>query len=136
MTATYTYSDELVSDIYKDAYGFRPTAHFWGCWKEMSPVQKQVEWDFLLQRSEDAADHERKREQEAVVKFESWLRKVENHAGTVENALRWMTESERDSGWMAHSRDAEQWVWKQGFLFTDRGREVVEMLKRIYKMEY
>ncbi|MFZ9131493.1 MAG: hypothetical protein ACO20M_06005 [Methylophilaceae bacterium] len=136
MTATYTYSDELVSDLYKSAYGTRPTAHFWGCWKEMSPVMKQVEWNFLLQRSEDAADHERKREQEAIVKFEYWLRKVEDRHGTVENALRLMTESERDSGWMAHSQDAEHWVWKQGFLFTDRGREVVEMLKRIYKMEY
>jgi len=132
----YTYSDELVSDLYKSAYGVRPTAHFWDCWKEMSPVMKQVEWDFLLQRSEDAAYHERKREQEAIVKFESWLRKVEDHAGTVEDALRWMTQQHRANGWMAHSQHAEQWVWKQGFLFTDRGREVVEMLKRIYKMEY
>jgi len=135
MTA-YTYSEELVSDLHKDAFGFRPTDHFWDRWEEMSPVQKQLEWDRLLQRSEDAADHERKRGQEAVVEFEWWLRKAENRAGTVENALRWMTESERDSGWMAHSQDAEHWVWKQGFLFTDRGREVVEMLKRIYKMEY
>jgi len=136
MTATYTYSDELVSDLYKNAYGTRPTAHFWGCWKEMSPVMKQVEWDFLLQRSEDAADHERKREQEAVAEFERWLRLAEDHAGTVENALRWMTTEERQNGWMKHSQDAEHWVWKQGFLFTNRGREVVEMLKRIYKMEY
>ena len=75
-------------------------------------------------------------EQFYLADFERGLRKVLDHAGTVEDALRWMTQEERDNGWMKHSQDAEQWVWKQGFLFTDRGREVVEMLKRIWEMEH
>lgn len=76
-------------------------------------------------------------QQIAVVEFESRLRKIEDDTDcTVESALRWMTTEERENGWMKYSQDAEHWVWNQGFLFTQRGWEVVEMLKRIYKMEY
>ena len=136
-TATaYDYDDQCVSDLHKEAYGFRPSRSFLNKWAEMTPAQKQAVWDYLCRESDDRADKERHDAQFAVVEFESRLRKIEDHAGTVESALRWMTQEERDNGWMKHSQDAEHWVWEQGFLFTERGREVVEMLKRIYKMEY
>ena len=82
----------------------------------------------------------------AVVEFESRLTKTCDAIGHdvdflrseehVRKALRWMTQEERDNGWMKYSHDAEHWVWNQGFLFTERGWEVVEMLKKIWKMEY
>ena len=30
-----------------------------------------------------------------------------------------------------HSQDVEHWVWKQGILFTDYGRELVKELEKI-----
>ena len=141
MTATataydYDYDDQCVSDLHKEAYGFRPSRRYLNKWEEMTPAQKQTEWDYLCRESDDRADEERRLTERLLGEFDSWLRKTEEQAGSVENALCWMTQEDRDNGWMKHSQDAEHWVWNQGFLFTDRGREVVEMLKRIYKMEY
>ena len=42
---TYTFDDSIVSDLHKDAYGFRPTAGFMRFWAALSPEQKQVEWE-------------------------------------------------------------------------------------------
>lgn len=136
MTTTYTYSDELISDLHKDALGFRPSSRFFEEWETYSPAEKQDEWDYLCDRLEESIAREKEEEAQAVVEFESWLLKTMQHAGTAEDALRWMTQEERDNGWMEHSQDADHWVWKQGFLFTDRGREVAKMLKKIWKMEY
>ena len=61
MSATYTYSDELYSDFFKDAYGFRPRGEIYARWNAMTPDQKQREWDMIgdafddRQREEDAA---------------------------------------------------------------------------------
>ena len=151
MTATatataYDYDDQCVSDLHKGAYGFRPSRRYLNKWEEMTPGQKQAEWDYLCRESDDRADEERRLTVLILGEFEGWLTRTCDAIGhdvdflrTEEHdrkALRWMTQEERDNGWMKNTQDAEQWVWKQGFLFTERGREVVEMLKRIYKMEY
>jgi len=137
MTTTYTYSDELFSDFHKDAFGFRPSSDQMARWNAMSPDEKQDEWDYLDRSLENNIAREKAEADRAVVDFERWLEtEISIGAGDEETALRWMTSVEREDGWMKHSQDAEQWVWKQGILFTDRGREVVEILKRIYKMEY
>jgi hypothetical protein len=146
-TATATaYVDQCVSDLHKDAYGFRPSRRFLNKWEEMTPAQKQTEWEYLCRESDNRADEERRLNERRLVEFEGWLTKTCDAIGHdvdflrseehVRKALRWMTQEERDNGWMKNSQDAEHWVWERGFLFTERGREVVEMLKRIYKMEY
>lgn len=59
MTA-FTYSDELISDLHKDAYGVRPSASFfYRWWHEMSPAQKQEEWDNIQSYLEREIDRER-----------------------------------------------------------------------------
>jgi len=136
MTTTYTYSDELISDLHKDALGFRPSSRFFEEWKTYSPAEKQDEWDYLCRLSEESAAREKEAAAQAVAEFDRWIKTEMHYALDEETALRWMTSEERDNGWMEHSQDADHWVWKQGFLFTDRGREVAKMLKKIWKMEY
>ena len=137
MTTTYTYSDELFSDFHKEAFGFRPSSDQMARWNAMSPDEKQDEWDYLDRSRENNMALEKAEADRAVMKFERWLEaEITVGAGDEETALRWMTQEDRDRGWMKHSQDAEQWVWKHGFFFTDRGREVVDMLKRIWKMEH
>ena len=57
---TYTYSDELYSDFFKDAYGFRPRGEIYARWNAMTPDEKQREWDMIgdafddRQRAEEA----------------------------------------------------------------------------------
>ena len=134
----YTFSNELISDLHKDAYGFRPTADFMDMWKNgLSDEGRQTEWDYLCNKVDESISHEKAEAAQAVEEFNHRvLETIRYGAGDEETALRWMTSEERDNGWMEHSQDAEHWVWKQGFLFTDRGREVVQMLKKIWKMEY
>ena len=45
--ATYTYDEDCYSDLYKDVYGFRPRGAVWEHWKNMTPAEKQVQWDYL-----------------------------------------------------------------------------------------
>lgn len=61
---SYTYSDELFSDLHKDAYGFRPGGAGFNCWNAMTPDQKQARWDQMVI---DLATNEenRAREEEA-----------------------------------------------------------------------
>ena len=44
----YTYSDELVSDLHKDAWGFRPREKFWFYWEISDQDAKQAIWDNLI----------------------------------------------------------------------------------------
>ena len=65
MTATataydYDYDDQCVSDLHKEAYGFRPSRRYLNKWEEMTPAQKQTEWDYLCRESDDRADEERR----------------------------------------------------------------------------
>jgi len=44
---TYTYDDQTVSDLHKDAYGTRPGARFMQLWKGLSPDDKQGMWESM-----------------------------------------------------------------------------------------
>lgn len=45
----FTYDEDTYSDLYKDAYGFRPRGGQYKVWAEMTPEQKQAEWDSLCE---------------------------------------------------------------------------------------
>ena len=49
---------------------------------------------------------------------------IEAGAGNRITALRWMTSTET----FYLEQDVEHWVWNQGILFTDYGRELVKEL--------
>jgi hypothetical protein len=48
MYKTYTFSDQLVSDLHKDAYGYRPSEAFWLDWSRGTDDDRQSMWDDLL----------------------------------------------------------------------------------------
>jgi hypothetical protein len=56
MNKTYTFDENLVSDIHKDAYGFRPRDGFWSRWSNATIDQKQVIWDELLDEAQEWHD--------------------------------------------------------------------------------
>jgi hypothetical protein len=56
---------------------------------------------------------------------------IEAGAGNRINALRWMTSTET----FYHVQDVEGWVYRQGILFTEYGRELVEELMEIVEFE-
>lgn len=44
----YDFDENVISDLHKDAYGFRPDQSFWGLWAASNPEQKQAVWDNLI----------------------------------------------------------------------------------------
>ena len=123
----YTYSEELFSDFHKDAYGFRPRNHrFYDA--DTTPAEKQEIWDATGRAFDRRQAEEARREEEALADFKAQITKViEAGAGNRINALRWMTSSET---FYSH-QCVEMWVYDQGILFTDYGRELVKELMDI-----
>ena len=123
----YTYSEELFSDFHKDAYGFRPRNHrFYDA--DTTPAEKQEIWDATGRAFDRRQAEEARMEEEALAEFKAQITKViEAGAGNRINALRWMTSNET----FYHSQDVEGWVYSQGILFTDYGRELVKELMDI-----
>ena len=125
----YDFDDNIFSDLHKDAYGFRPRGHEY---YEALPARKQEIWVKVCEDLEAAQEEEARQEQEAVAEFKAQITKViEAGAGNRITALRWMTSTET----FYHSQDVEHWVYKQGILFTDYGRELVHELMDLVEFE-
>jgi len=131
---TYTFDSQIVSDLHKDAFGYRPTAEFWDMWKNgLSDEGRQAEWDYMIKALNDSIEEEKLREQYDLEAFEHQLVTImKTHNIDEETALRWMTQIER----IENSQDIEHWVWQFGILFTPRGKQIVGTLKKIYNTKY
>ena len=128
----YTYSDQLISDLHKDALGFRPIEAFWEGWTQSDDDKKQAIWDGLCREMDRRQEEEARTEAYLLAKFKEEVQSyIELGAGDRQTALRWMTQDET----FYHSQDIEHWVWKQGILFTDEGRELVKELMDIVQFE-
>ena len=125
---TYTFDESIVSDLHKDAYGFRPSQSWWAMWAAFNADQMQAEWDHLIEVMNESIEMERLEKERALAEFKALVQKtIELGAGDEETALRWMTQDET----FYHSQDVEHWVWNQGILFTDYGRELVKRLNSL-----
>jgi len=111
-----------ISDAHKDAYGFRPRGYDW----DTMAMDELNQWaDELSEEVAREIEREEARNAEAVAEFKSLVQStIEMGAGDEETALRWLTQSEE----FYHSQDVEHWVYNQGILFTDYGRELVNRL--------
>lgn len=63
---TCTFDENLVSDLHKDAFGYRPREYFWAEWNNSTDAQKQVIWDDLLDDHKRAMDLEAQEQERAV----------------------------------------------------------------------
>ena len=129
---TFTYSDDCFSDLHKDVYGFRPRGSLMDDWNDRTPRQKQELWNALCDELEANTIFEKQQAENAVAKFEARVKDViELGAGNRTNALLWMTSSEK----FFHSQSVEHFVWEQGILFTDYGKQLVKDLCEIVEYE-
>lgn len=122
---TYTFCEDIFSDLHKDAYGFRPRGHEF---YDATPERKQEIWDYFCQVVEDNIAAEREHEARAMRDFEQEVQNmIDLGAGDRTTALRWMTQSEE----YYTEQCVEHWVWNRGILFTDEGRQLVKDLMNI-----
>lgn len=92
---TYTFDENIVSDLHKDARGYRPTTIWWEIWDSYSNDEKQTEWDLLCNELKETMAEDNRRETEMLLAFN---RRVEDAialgAATQKDAIRWIIESE------------------------------------------
>ena len=95
----YTIDSDIVSDLHKDAYGYRPGEYWWGQWRANTDAEKQAEWDSLIVALGNANEEHRQREVSAIERFEVLVNNtIENGAKTRESALRWIMEASTCDG--------------------------------------
>jgi hypothetical protein len=95
---TFTYSDDLYSDLHKDARGVRPGNAGAVYWDTLSPAEKQIQWDALVREMDERYIQEAAMEDIAILEFEAAVDAIiENGAAGRETAIRWMIEAEDDN---------------------------------------
>ena len=109
---TYTFSDDCISDLHKDAYGFRPKVGFWTRWASATDAEKQQEWDWLVQVLERSMEEEKLNFQSCIARFEERLAGLlELGAKDTAMAIRWLDEAYQTNG------DLEFLEWNLGLPF-------------------
>ena len=125
----YTFDENTLSDLHKDARGYRPRSEsFWNEWSIATDAGKQSIWDGLCAELDRSIIEEKEVAERAIVSFLAEMNKfIEYGAGDRETALRWMTDSET----FYSSQCVEAWVYNKGILFTNYGRDLVKELMGI-----
>jgi len=123
---------DIISDLHKDARGYRPSQYFWEGWKELSDEGQKEIFDMLAEALQIRERDEREMEQRAIENFEARIADViKLGAGNRQTALRWITSQEK----FYHSQSVEHFVWEQGILFTDYGKKLLNELLEIVEYE-
>jgi hypothetical protein len=96
---TYTFDERIVSDLHKDARGFRPSEYWWQQWNLCSDAQKQIMWDALSEELSAELDRERVAKARAMLALTERLEKMyEIGAKSEVQALQWIMEAEEFDG--------------------------------------
>jgi len=91
---SYTFDANIVSDLHKDAYGYRPTSVFWIDWNNGSDSYKQKMWDYLLEDLDAELARERDEQALAVFSYETQIaNNIALGAADRATAIRWMMQS-------------------------------------------
>lgn len=115
----YTFSDDIVSDLYKDARGFRPDEYFWEEWTQSPDDAKQRIWDNLVKEMEYKQKEEARIEAANLVEFRNSVRKTMDFCGTKwTQAVEYLCDAEGDD--VNCDQGFDYFLWKQGIGFEDR----------------
>ena len=94
----YTFDEQIVSDLHKDARGFRPTSGWWKVWNSMSDSTKQDMWDALCVELSETMDRERRAEADAMIAMHQRIQGTMLLGAKDEvQALKWIMEAEEFS---------------------------------------
>ena len=117
---------EVYSDFHKDAYGFRPRFDY----TLLSTEELAADFETFGRDLESRNIREAEAEAQAILAFEKLIRTtIDNGAEDEEQAIKWIIGAEFDLDGVYHKQDIEQFVWNQGFLFTDYGRQLVRKIE-------
>lgn len=91
---TYTFDASIISDLHKDARGFRPTQQWTQTFNAAQDSEKQWIWDNLCRELEEELERERQEENRAIERFNTLVQKnIAIGAADETTAIRWIIES-------------------------------------------
>ena len=91
---SYSFAENAISDLHKDAYGFRPSVEFSMLWQLSSDDQKQEIWDDLVAIMQRSMEAEEAAEKAASEAFEGQIQAaLLSGAADRETAIRWVVEA-------------------------------------------
>lgn len=94
MIIDYTFDDDCVSDLHKDAIGFRPSKSWWSQWNTNTDAEKQVEWNSLLASLERSNAEKAAFDDKMIAVFETRVANL-MHSGTNRaRIIAWLIEAE------------------------------------------
>jgi hypothetical protein len=90
----HSFSDELISDLHKDAKGFRPSESFYNNWINASNKEKQSIWNALIKEFNAKVEEENAQEELAIKSFNDKINKmIACGAEDTKQAMRWIVDS-------------------------------------------
>jgi len=100
-TRNYTFDADTLSDLHKDAYGFRPRSEeFWAAWDSADDDGKQRIWDQLVDAVGDSIREEQRYHNMAIAEFEGWVKQTMKIVvdSTREDCIRMMHDAHETRG--------------------------------------
>jgi beta-lactamase class D len=111
-TMTYTFDEAIVSDLHKDAWGFRPSSYWWHRWNEGSDATKQSMWNSLTVDLEVAMAEEKAEFERAIAEYEVRLAGyISIGAKDRATAIRWLVQS-------LELTEADKWYGAEYICYT------------------
>tara|TARA_R110001599_G_scaffold218208_7_gene416512 strand:- start:69 stop:473 length:405 start_codon:yes stop_codon:yes gene_type:complete len=112
----------IMSDMHKDAYGFRPRHINFDAFTD---AELDAECDYYQEVIQKSSDLAQLREQADLEGFGNLIKKtIELGAGDRKTAIKWIVDGADD--W-----DAEAIVWNMGILYTEIGRALVKEINEV-----
>ena len=125
----FTYSDDIISDLHKDAYGFRPSQRFFDDWATYTPAEKQECWDMLCTEMERSMKEQESAEAAALVKFRKIVAAQMQFCGVKwTKAVEYLCDAEGDD--IDCEQGFDYFLWKQGIGYNDRAN-----IRKLYKKD-
>jgi hypothetical protein len=92
----YTFDAQIVSDLHKDARGYRPDAYFWEEWNQCGDDTRQAMWDNLLVELEQETARQKAAEAKALEDFRAQIKSMRKlGAETERQAIKWIFHSQK-----------------------------------------
>jgi hypothetical protein len=111
-TVTYTFDEDIVSDLHKDAWGFRPSSYWWYRWNEGSDASKQSMWNSLIVDLEVAMANQKAAYDDAKSEYEARLAEyISIGAKDRATAIRWLVQS-------LELTEADKWYGAEYICYT------------------
>ena len=89
-----TYDESIISDLHKDAYGFRPSSYWWQEWKACDEDGRQQIWDDLCEAVDAEIVAQKARDDEALKDFQAGVEQtIKLGAPDRDTAILWIVDS-------------------------------------------